>query len=67
MKEIEQQRESMRWFFIEYISQLDINNITMRDQENAIKDYRKQYGWIDLDDDEVNRIWNDAEMCVAYP
>lgn len=56
-------KETIKWYFIEVISQLDIDNITDADFDEAIKnDICSTTSILEL-----RAIWQDADMCVANP
>lgn len=61
--------EQIRWYFIEAICQLDIDNITDLDFWRAVWDYEKYIlkGKIEIDQDTLDRLWIKAQMCVANP
>lgn len=67
MKDI---RESLRWMFIERLSQVDIDDVPTNLKEEAIADFEKDWNngkKIDLTDHEIDEVYRNAEMSVAYP
>jgi len=62
--------EGLRWMFIERLSQINIEDIPKGMKEQTVKDYRDFYNEgkeLDLTEQDIDRMWNDAQMCVAYP
>ena len=62
--------ENLRWMFIERLSQVDIEDVPRNLKKEAVADFIKHWNDgkpLELTEDEIDRIYQNAEMSVAYP
>ena len=58
--------EAIRWMFIETISQMDVDNLTLKDMQRTVANCT----YISFDgysEEELKVLWDDAAQCVACP